>query len=143
MDHNSPSLPDIPIATGTNVRPMPLSVATRVEVISHVIADVLHSAYQMQACLPPTHFKSLPGAVQRVYEGMARLAVVPLLDHDRLVLAEQRAVQSAAAALLNYRREDDDAAEDGLQQPTPEMWEQRVTNMVRSAISVYHTELSR
>jgi len=129
--------------TGSNVRPMPLSVAVRIEVISHVVADVLHNAYQMQADLPPAHFKSLPGAVQKVYEGMARLAVVPLLDENALKVAEGKAIDSAASILLNYLTEDNRAAEDDEKPPTPEMWEKRITAMIRSAIAVYQRELMR
>jgi len=138
MDHNSPSLPDIPIMKESNVRPMPLSVATRIEVVCNVIADVLHNAYQVQAGLPPTNFNSLPGDVQRVYEGMARLAVVPLLDENALKVAEGKAIESAAGILLNYLNEDNMVEAEFV---PPERWEYRVTAIVRSAIAVYQKSL--
>ena len=123
------------------IRPQLMSVATRIEVVSNVVAGVLHNAYTTQMGRDPSQLAHAPSAVQRVYEGMARLAVVPLLDEQALARAERKAIDGAADMLLRYL--DDDNDEPPSRCITPELWERRITAMVRSALAVYQAELMR
>ena len=132
---NIARFPVIPQMDPITVRPKLLDVSTRVEIVSNVIAGVLHNAFCTQNGLPGTPLAHSQPAVQRVYEGMARLAVLPLLDPEAVQQAEAAAIGQGLTILGDYMDEDDD---DGI---PADIWEHRITTAVRAAIATYTAQL--
>ena len=128
---------DGPVTT----RPQPMSKSLRVELASNIIAGVLHSMYEAQEHDNPTsHLPNQAASVQRRYEALARLSVVPLLEPEHVAVAEQAAIENAQSILRQFFKEDHEAIDRTV---TPEQWEMRVTALVRSSLMTYQTATMR
>lgn len=138
---NVTRLPPLRVEGQVTTRPQPMSKQLRVELASNIIAGVLHSMYEAQEHDNPTsHLPNQAGSVQRRYEGIARLAVVPLLEPEQLAVAEQDAIANATSILTQFFKLD---AEDLDRHITPEQWEIRMTALVRSALMTYQQSVMR